>query len=69
MDNSKKYGADIPRRAIVSQHTFTEKTIQDAIRAVELLPADTRLTSAVMHLQKAFNFVADFEDDNLENNK
>lgn len=54
-----------PRRNIVSQLTPAEKTIYDAMQMVEEMPADERLTDAVILLQKAKEKVADFVD-NIE---
>lgn len=51
-----------PRRNIVSQLTPAEKAIYDAVQMVEEMPADERLTDAVILLQKAKEKVADYID-------
>lgn len=53
-DNSRRYDQD--------RHTEAEKAITLAVRAVEALPPDTRLTDAVVLLLKARDRVADFVD-------
>jgi hypothetical protein len=53
---------ELPRRIQVDKLIPAEKAIYDAVGAVEALPADTRLTKAVMLLQDARNAVADFVD-------
>jgi hypothetical protein len=52
----------IPRRARLGQLTPAERAIHDAVRAVENLPADVRLTDAVILLQQARERVADYYD-------
>ena len=54
--------ADIPRRCKLGCLTPAELAIREAIIAVEELPADVRLTNAVVLLQKAFTAVADYVD-------
>ncbi len=54
--------APIPRRARIDQMTDAERAIREAIGAVELLPADVRLTDAVVLLGAAKESVADFVD-------
>jgi hypothetical protein len=39
-----------------------EKAIFDAVQAVEAMPGDTRLTAAVLRLQDAREYVADYVD-------
>lgn len=46
----------------MEQWTPAEKAIYDALQEVERMPADTRLTMAVVKLQEAHKFVADFVD-------
>ena len=53
---------NIPRRICVDKLTPAEKAIYDAVQAVELAGADTRLTDAVNLLQAARDKVADFVD-------
>lgn len=50
------------RRNDVLQMTPAELAILEAMRAVEALPADTRLTDAVVLLQQARDKVSDFVD-------
>jgi hypothetical protein len=50
------------RRNDTLRHTPAEKAIADAIQAVEALPADVRLTDAVMLLSWARDRVADYVD-------
>ena len=52
----------IPRRNRIDQFTPAEKGIWDAVQAVEALPADPRLTDAVVLLARAREKVADFVD-------
>lgn len=51
-----------PRRVYQDLHTPAEKAITDAMRAVEDLPPDPRLTEAVALLELARTRVADFVD-------
>lgn len=53
---------DIPRRARMDQWTVAERAIYDALQAVEAMPADVRLTDAVVLLEAAKDSVADFVD-------
>jgi len=52
----------VPRRARLDRLTAAERAIFDAVQAVETLPADVRLTDAVVLLQAARESVADFVD-------
>lgn len=52
----------IPRRARMDQWTPAERSIYDAMQAVEEMPADVRLTNAVNLLHQARDLVADFVD-------
>jgi hypothetical protein len=52
----------IPRRARLDQFTPAERAIYEAMKAVEDLPADKRLTDAVVLLGRARDLVADFVD-------
>jgi hypothetical protein len=54
---------DIPRRNDLLRNTMAEKAIYVAMQEVEKLPADVRLTDAVILLQKAKDCVGDFIDD------
>jgi hypothetical protein len=54
--------AMIPRRAYLERQTPAELAIREAIRVVEALPADTRLTAAVILLWQAREKVADYVD-------
>lgn len=49
-----------PRRSRIDMLTPVEKTLYDAMQAVESLTADVRLTEAVILLQQARDKVADF---------
>ena len=53
---------DFPRRICVDRMTPAELAIMAAVQAVEALPADTRLTDAVILLGQARDRVADFVD-------
>lgn len=53
---------EIPRRNRLDLNTPAEKAIYDAMREVEKLPADVKLTEAVMLLAKAKDLVSDFVD-------
>ena len=52
----------IPRRAQMLYWTPAEQAIHDATQAVEDMPADERLTRAVILLGEARDLVADFVD-------
>ena len=54
-----------PRRANLELCTPAEKAIYEAMQEVEKLEADTRLTNAVILLQKAQGCVADFVDEKV----
>ena len=54
--------SDIPRRAEMTKWTTAEKAIYDAMQAVEAMPADVRLTDAVVLLGAARDSVADYVD-------
>jgi hypothetical protein len=65
VDPAKWYGPpafDITRRADVLQQTPLEKAIRGVMLAIEALPADERLTDAVVALGQAAESVADFVD-------
>jgi hypothetical protein len=53
---------EIPRRNQLNKNVEAELAINIAISEVEKLPADVRLTDAVMKLTEAFNLVADYVD-------
>ena len=53
---------EIPRRIRIDLFHKQEKMIYDAMQEVEKMPADTRLTEAVVLLSKAQEKVADFID-------
>ena len=55
--------SNFPRRICLDQLVPAEKAIYDAVQAVEAMPADARLTKAVVLLQQAREQVADFVDD------
>lgn len=50
------------RRTQVSLFTPTERLIWNALKAVEAMPSDVRLTDAIILLQAARASVADFVD-------
>lgn len=50
------------RRIDVTQLSPAETAIRSAMIAVEEMPADTRLTEATIHLQRARDKVADYID-------
>ncbi len=52
----------IPRRAYMPEWVPAEKAVQDAVDEVEKMPADIRLTEAVMLLGQARDKVADYID-------
>lgn len=52
----------VPRRARIELFTPAEKAIYEAMQKIEEMPADVRLTDAVVLLQEAQNKVADFVD-------
>lgn len=53
---------EIPRRCYLERMTPAERAIWDAKEVIEGLPADTRLTQAVILLAEAQDRVADFVD-------
>ncbi len=55
-------GNEIPRRNKIDKLTFAERVIREAMLEVEKLPADIRLTKAVVALDEAMNHVADYVD-------
>jgi hypothetical protein len=57
--NAKPVGA---RRADTMRHVPAETAILDAMRAVEAMPPDERLTDAVVLLSRAKDCVADYVD-------
>ena len=52
----------VPRRIRLDLNTPAELAIYEAMGEVEKLPADTRLTEAVILLEQAKNKVADYVD-------
>ena len=57
-----QYAAGVPRRCRVDLDVPAERAIRAAIDAVEALPADVRLTNAVVLLGQAKDHVSDFVD-------
>src|SRR3990167_4136463 len=53
---------DIPRRCCLDQFVPAERAIYAAAQAVEAMPADVRLTDAVVLLGRARALVADYVD-------
>lgn len=58
----------VPRRIRIDLNTPVELSIREAMRKVEELPPDDRLTDAVNKLAEALNLVSDFEDDKINSN-
>lgn len=54
-----------PRRIRTDLFTPAETAIRNASLEVEKMPADVRLTNAVILLQQARDLVADFVDESL----
>lgn len=54
-----------PRRADLDRNVVAEHAIRDAMKAVEDLGADVKLTEAVVLLGKAHEAVADYVDDHM----
>lgn len=53
---------EIPRRSRMDKWNDAEKAIYNAVVEVEKMPADVKLTNAVIKLQAARDLVADFID-------
>jgi hypothetical protein len=53
---------EIPRRCYLDKMVPAERAIYDAMQAVEAMPADVRLTDAVMLLGQAKDKVSDYVD-------
>jgi hypothetical protein len=53
---------EIPRRAYLDKMVPAELKIRDAMLAVEAMPADVRLTDAVVLLEQASTKVSDYVD-------
>lgn len=56
----------IPRRIDINRYVPAETAIREAILRVEEMPADVRLTEAVVLLGRAKDKVADFVDGNID---
>jgi hypothetical protein len=54
--------SEIPRRCDMSRWSVQERAIDRAVRSVELMGADVRLTDAVVLLGAARDSVADYID-------
>lgn len=65
-DNELAGGMKIPRRAKLWLNVPAELAIDAAIRRIEDMGADTRLTEAQMLLGKAKDLVAEYIDEKLE---
>lgn len=59
---------EIPRRIQVEKMTFAELAIRNAMLEVEKLPADPRLTEAIIFLSAAKDKVSDFVDSKENSN-
>jgi hypothetical protein len=55
----------IPRRAQINKFAPTEMAIFKSIQEIEKLPADIRLTDAIILLQRAKDKVSDYIDSTL----
>lgn len=55
-----------PRRVRIDLASPAEKAIRDAMRAVEVMAADVRLSQAVVLLGQALDKVADYVDDEVK---
>lgn len=55
-------GREAPRRCYEELQVYAERQITKAMAAVEAMPADVRLTDAVVLLGKAKDRVADYVD-------
>ena len=58
--------SEIPRRVQMQRWCEAERAIYDACLSVERMPADSRLTHAVILLGEARNAVADYIDASVE---
>lgn len=68
-DREERVTRELPRRNYVDLMVPAEKAILEAIRAVEELPADVRLTDAVILLGHAKDKVSDFVDRDVATEK
>ncbi len=59
-------GNTVPRRMRLDLYKPAEVAIYNAMQEVEKMPADVRLTNAVIKLAEAKNLVADFIDEQLQ---
>lgn len=66
MENSQPNINQIPRRNDFTRLTKSEKAILKAMYAVDELPADEKLTEAIVLLQQAKYIVADYIDNHQE---
>ena len=57
---------DIPRRNKLWLNTPAELAIRNAIAEIENLPANEKLTDAVVKLDEVRNIVADYVDENFD---
>jgi hypothetical protein len=62
MTKGDNKGRELPRRVYQDLWNTAEKAIYDAMQEVEKMPADVRLTKAVILLSDAKDCVADFLD-------
>lgn len=62
MSDDWRVVAGVPRRICLDKMTAAELAIVEAVRVVEQVGADVRLTEAVNLLQQARDKVADFVD-------
>lgn len=69
MDENKIYIDGFPRRNRIDHYVPAETAIRNAVLAVEVMPADVRLTEAVILLGQAQEKVADFVDEQIKKGK
>jgi hypothetical protein len=62
MADLASHSEPLPRRVYLDKLSPAERAIYDAVLEVEKLPADTRLTDAVVLFGQARDKVADFVD-------
>lgn len=58
--------SNLPRRCNLQENSPAEIAIRKAMEEVEKLPANEKLTDAIIILNEAFNLVADYVDIEIE---
>lgn len=61
----KDFSNTIPRRIRLDLNTEAELSIREAVKKVEAIGADVKLTDAIIKLQEAFELVADYVDSKI----